>query len=116
MDSRPPSKLNFFVRQKWVEVPYREQTWAIYRKYLRRRFKLKQWRWIFEEQIGAREWCKKLENPFIVTAEKKYQIVLSGKSIRPHPANGSGAPPKMTKEQSRRPNSKGKLPSRAKDS
>jgi hypothetical protein len=49
-----------YVRQKSVEVPYRGQSWAIFRKHIRRRFKLKQWRWVFKEQIGVREWCKKL--------------------------------------------------------
>jgi FtsP/CotA-like multicopper oxidase with cupredoxin domain len=64
---------------------------------------------VFEEQMGAKEWCKKLANPLIVTADTKYRIVLSGRHVRPHPGHLSGAPPKMTKEQRQRAKSKAKL-------
>jgi hypothetical protein len=93
-----------FIRQKWVEVPLtQEQTWKKFRMYIKRRFKLKQWQWRFEEQIEARSWCQKVPNPFTITAEKKHRIIMKGKKIRPHPGQGSGAAPHMMKEQRGQP-------------
>jgi hypothetical protein len=94
------------VRQKWIEVPFTEGTpWSKYRRYLKRRFTLKQWRWSFEESMEGGGWCHQLPNPFAVKSEKKYRIVLHEKPKRkPRPGKRT---PKMIREQRMRPNSRG---------
>jgi hypothetical protein len=69
--------IQIWIRQKWIEVPYTEvMAWSKYRRYLERKFNLKQWRWSFEETIANGGWCHKLPNPFTVDPEKRYRIVL----------------------------------------
>jgi hypothetical protein len=98
--------IQIWIRQKWIEVPFTEGTpWAKYRRYLKRRFTLKQWRWSFEESISEGGWCHKLPNPFALNPERKYRIVLHEKPARkPRPGKQT---PRMTREQRMRPKSRG---------
>jgi hypothetical protein len=101
--SKPTFLIQIYIRQKWQEVPYTEgTTWGKFRKYLRRKFKLKQWQWSFEEQEEGIYCVRKLENPFVIERGKKFRIVLKGPSVRFHPGKGSGAAPYMNKAQRRR--------------
>jgi hypothetical protein len=105
----PPKKtfsIRIWVRLKWNKAPDTEgMTWSKYRRYLKRTFKLKQWRWRFDESVGEKGWCQKLQNPFSVDHERRYRIVLQEKLSR-RPRLGK---PKLnrSKEQRMRPNSRG---------
>jgi hypothetical protein len=95
-----------WIRQKWSEVPYiKGTTWAKFRRYLKRKFKLKQFRWGFDESMGESGWCQKLQNPFSVDPAKRYRIVLQEKISRK--TRLGKQLPHMTKEQRMRPNSRG---------
>jgi hypothetical protein len=83
--------IQVYVRQKWIEVLYTEGTlWGKFGLYLRKRLKLKQWRWRLDEKMEDESWCKKSEDPFSITAGKKYRIVLQGPRVRSHPGRESG--------------------------
>jgi hypothetical protein len=105
----PPERtftIRIWFRQKWKEATYTEgMTWSKYMRYLKRTFKLKQWRWRFDESVGEKGWCQKLQNPFSVDPEKKYRIVLQEKLSR-RPRLGKQVP-NMSREQRMRPNSHG---------
>jgi hypothetical protein len=86
------------LRQKEQEAPVIQGlSWKKLRKYVKRKVKLKQWQWKFEEQIAGRSWCERVPNPFTVSADRRYRIALKGKRIRPHPGQGSSAALRMTK-------------------
>jgi hypothetical protein len=58
---RPSSKTivtKIWIRQKWQEIPYTEEmAWSRYGRYLKRKFRFKQWLWSFEESVGEKGWC-----------------------------------------------------------
>jgi hypothetical protein len=65
--------------------------WSRYRRCLKRKFSLKQWRWSFEEHVGDRGWCYKLPNPF--TVEKRKDIALHcTKGLHETPGSGNSCP------------------------
>jgi hypothetical protein len=99
-------KTRIWIRQKWYEVLYAERmAWSKFRRYLKRKFKLRQFRWSFEESVGEKRWCHKLTNPFTIDSEKRYRIALHDKlSRKPHLGKQL---PNMSKEQGMRPNSRG---------
>jgi hypothetical protein len=93
------------VRDKWQEVPvYDEVAYSWLRRYLKRKFRLKRWRWDLQVKENEREgWVKVFQNPFQILKEARYRIVLTELLRKPRPGKQA---PKLTKEQRRRPNSK----------
>jgi hypothetical protein len=100
---RFPMKIQ--VKDKWQEVPvYDGAPYSWIRRHLKRRFRLKSWRWDLHVKENEREgWVKVSPNPFQILKEARYRVVLTEQLRKPRPGKQTS---KLTEEQRRRPNSK----------